>query len=100
MSFVSRGFRGRRRNTDADPVRVPPGQSVTRDFPVLSAGPTPHTPLDRWTFTIENGGAVRTWTREEFPAPPSDPVNADIHSLTPWSQRDTPWEAMVVAHLP
>ena len=40
MSFVSRGFRGRRRQ-DADPSRVPPGQYVTRDFPVLSAGPTP-----------------------------------------------------------
>ena len=41
MSFVSRGFRGRRRE-DADPSRVPPGQYVTGDFPVLSAGPTPH----------------------------------------------------------
>jgi hypothetical protein len=60
MSFVSRGFRGRRRGADANPARVPPGQSVTRDFPVLSAGPTP--PLDRWTFSIENGGVLRTWS--------------------------------------
>ena len=59
MSFVSRGFRGRRRDADDDPARVPPGQSVTRDFPVLSAGPTPHTPLDQWTFSIENGDT--TW---------------------------------------
>ena len=29
------------------PARLPPGQYVTHDFPVLSAGPTPHTPLDR-----------------------------------------------------
>ena len=43
MSFVSRGFRGRRRDADADPTPVPPGQSVTRDFPVLSAGATPRT---------------------------------------------------------
>ena len=54
MSFVSRGFRGRRR--DADPARVPPGQYVTDDFPVLSAGPTPHTPLDAWDFTIVRRG--------------------------------------------
>jgi hypothetical protein len=46
MSIVSRGFRGRRRNADADSARVPPGQYVTRDFPVLSAGPTPQTPLE------------------------------------------------------
>ena len=39
MSFVSRGFKGRRRE-DADSARVPPGQYVTGDFPVLSAGPT------------------------------------------------------------
>ena len=55
MSPVSRGFLGRRRPV-ADPSRVPPGQYVTSDFPVLSAGPTPHTPLDEWSFTIQ--GAV------------------------------------------
>src|SRR4029077_2401853 len=43
---VSRGFRGRRRD-DIDASRVPPGQYVTADFPVLSAGPTPPTPLAR-----------------------------------------------------
>lgn len=48
--IISRDFRGRRQ--DVPPGRVPPGQYVTRDFPVLSAGPTPHTPLDRWSFTI------------------------------------------------
>ena len=65
---ISRGFRGRRRG-DVDPARVPPGQYVTRDFPVLSAGPTPHTPLTAWDFTIrgsvneplepEHGGPAR-----------------------------------------
>ena len=50
MPRVSRGFRGRR--ADVDPARVPPGQYVTTDFPVLSAGPTPRTPLDEWSFTI------------------------------------------------
>ena len=45
--IVSRGFRGRRA-ADVDPARVPPGQYVTADFPVLSAGPTPHTSLELW----------------------------------------------------
>ena len=66
-SFVSRGFRGRRRDADADPARVPPGQSMARDFPVLSAGPTPHTPLDRWTFSIENGGSGHGHGRSSAP---------------------------------
>ena len=46
----SRGFRGRRR-APSD-VALPPGQYVTEDFPVFSAGPTPHTPLDEWSFAL------------------------------------------------
>jgi len=51
MTPISRGFQGRRR-TDVEAARVPPGQYVTDDFPVLSAGPTPHTPLPEWSFTV------------------------------------------------
>jgi hypothetical protein len=40
--FVSRGFMGRRRTEGGD--RLPPGQYLVDGFPVLSAGPTPHTP--------------------------------------------------------
>ncbi len=95
MSFVSRGFRGRRR--DADPARVPPGQYVTDDFPVLSAGPTPHTPLAEWTFTVR--GAVeehRSWTWEEFAALRSETVTVDIHCVTKWSKLDTVWTGVPV----
>ena len=67
--FVTRGFVGRRTPADAGDVRsrIPPGQYLTNDFPVLSAGPTPRTPLDRWSFTIE--GLVKqkvTWTWDQF----------------------------------
>ena len=48
VGIISRGFHGRRQ--DGPPDRVPPGQYLTDDFPVLSAGPTPHTPLEEWTF--------------------------------------------------
>ncbi len=41
--FISRGFRGRRQKSDVA-GRLPPGQHLERGFPVLSAGPTPHTP--------------------------------------------------------
>jgi hypothetical protein len=50
MSPISRGFRHFRRASDEEAARVPPGQYVTQDFPVLSAGPTPHAPLKDWTF--------------------------------------------------
>src|SRR3954462_8063366 len=95
MPTFSRGFRGRR--VDVDPARVPPGQYVTRDFPGLSAGPTPHTPLEEWTFTID--GAVegsRSWTWEEFRALPSETVTADIHCVTKWSKLDTTWTGVAI----
>jgi DMSO/TMAO reductase YedYZ molybdopterin-dependent catalytic subunit len=88
---ISRGFRGRRRS-DIDPARVPPGQYVVEDFPVLSAGPTPRTPLDRWSFTIQ--GAVDrgvSWSWEEFVALPTETVTVDIHCVTKWSKFDTTW---------
>jgi DMSO/TMAO reductase YedYZ molybdopterin-dependent catalytic subunit len=97
MNFVSRGFRGRRRQPDADPSRVPPGQYVTEDFPVLSAGPTPHTPLDQWTFSIvDDSGDLKTWTWEEFRSLASESVTVDVHCVTRWSKLDTTWEGVSV----
>jgi DMSO/TMAO reductase YedYZ molybdopterin-dependent catalytic subunit len=91
--FVSRGFVGRRQAAPAD--RLPPGQHVTPDFPVLSAGPTPHLSLDQWTFAIE--GLVRQparWTWDEFLRLPSRAFVADIHCVTKWSKLDTRWEGV------
>jgi DMSO/TMAO reductase YedYZ molybdopterin-dependent catalytic subunit len=94
--FISRGFRGRRRD-DADSGRLPPGQYLTRDFPVLSAGPTPHTPLDRWDFSLTGEvEPARKWTWEEFRALPREPITADIHCVTKWSKFDTKWEGISV----
>jgi DMSO/TMAO reductase YedYZ molybdopterin-dependent catalytic subunit len=93
---VSRGFHGRRL-PDVDPSRVPPGQYVTKDFPVLSAGPTPHTPLSSWEFTIR--GAVDkpvSWSWEAFQAIPHDTFTVDIHCVTKWSKLDTTWTGVSV----
>jgi DMSO/TMAO reductase YedYZ molybdopterin-dependent catalytic subunit len=98
MPPISRGFR--RRRPDADPSRLPPGQYLTRDFPVLSAGPTPHTPLDRWSFSI--GGAVaheRRWSWDELLALPAELVTRDIHCVTKWSKLDTAWKGVSVDSL-
>ncbi len=95
MNVVSRGFHGRRRATPAD--RVPPGQHVVDDFPVLSAGPTPHTPLAEWSLSIT--GLVdepRTWTWERFQRLPSERFTTDIHCVTAWSKLDTVWEGVSV----
>ena len=95
--FFSRGFRGRRRDTESDSSRVPPGQYLVDGFPVLSAGPTSRTPLHAWDFTIV--GEVdepKRWTWEEFRALPSEEVTRDIHCVTKWSKLDTTWEGVSV----
>jgi len=93
--FISRGFTGRRQANMAG--RVPPGQYVTPDFPVLSAGPTPRVPLDEWQFRIE--GLVdepAEWSWEAFLQLPSREVVVDIHCVTKWSKLDTRWEGVSV----
>jgi DMSO/TMAO reductase YedYZ molybdopterin-dependent catalytic subunit len=93
---VTRGFRGRRRD-EAPRDRVPPGQYVTPDFPVLSAGPTPRVRLDEWELRIigEVDEPV-SWTWEEFRALPSETFTVDIHCVTKWSKLDTVWEGVSV----
>ncbi len=93
---ISRGFHGRRR-PEVDGDRVPPGQYVTDDFPVLSAGPTPHTALASWSFTL--GGAVdapRSWSWDELQAMPRETVTVDIHCVTKWSKLDTAWTGVSI----
>ena len=95
MSFVSRGFRGRR--PAVDPARLPPGQYLEHDFPVLSAGPTPHTPVGEWTFTVR--GEVdrpRSWTWSELLALPSETPTVDIHCVTKWTKLDTTWQGVSI----
>lgn len=95
-SFVSRGFTGKRRQPEAS-NRVPPGQYVTPDFPVLSAGPTPQISLERWRFSIEGlVGEPVTWSWEEFQRLPRQEFVVDIHCVTKWSKLNTRWEGVSV----
>ena len=92
--FFSRGFRSRRKPSD-ESGRLPPGQYLERGFPVLSAGPTPHTPLANWDFSIV--GEVdqpKRWSWDEFHALPRETVTKDIHCVTKWSKFDTHWEGV------
>jgi DMSO/TMAO reductase YedYZ molybdopterin-dependent catalytic subunit len=97
--FVSRGFRSRRQQEDVA-GRLPPGQYLERGFPVLSAGPTPHTPLDRWDFSIMgNVKAPKRWTWQELMALPHETPTVDIHCVTKWSKFDTVWEGVTIDDL-
>ena len=93
--FISRAFTGRRQVDVAG--RLPPGQYITPDFPILSAGPTPRVALDEWQFRIE--GLVTEpveWSWEAFLQLPSRKFVVDIHCVTKWSKLDTHWEGVSV----
>ena len=90
MDIVSRGFSGRR---SAENAKVPPGQYLTTDFPILSAGPTPHVSLDQWEFTIQDGTeALRRWDWKAFRNLPIEKITVDLHCVTRWSKLGTFWE--------
>ena len=100
MSPISRGFRRRHTVPEGAADRVPPGQYVTEGFPVLSAGPTPHTPLTEWTFSVrQGGGTLKSWSWQEFQELPAETVTADIHCVTRWSKLGTEWRGVPVATL-
>lgn len=79
MGLFSPGFTGRAQGTD---VALPPGQHLTKDFPLLSAGPTPRVPLDQWQFQITTeAGQTRQWSWAELLALPSETPTVDIHCV-------------------
>jgi DMSO/TMAO reductase YedYZ molybdopterin-dependent catalytic subunit len=96
VAHISRGFRGKR-TKEREGSNLPPGQYLVEDFPVLSAGPTPRTPLEEWSFSIVGEVAEpRTLSWEAFRALPSEQIRTDIHCVTKWSKLDTTWEGVSI----
>ena len=91
MGIVSPGFHGRRQ-TDQ---KLPPGQYLVTDFPVLSAGPTPRVDTGSWELRITTEtGQVHSWNWTEFRALPSEDITVDIHCVTKWSKLHTGWQGV------
>ena len=89
---VSRGGESTRELTASRPA-----STYSRDFPVLSAGPTPHVPLSEWTFSMRVGNTpLGKWTWKEFQDLPQTRVTVDIHCVTKRSKLDTVWEGVTI----
>lgn len=92
MALISPGFTGRRRG---DESRTPPGQYLTKDFPVLAIGPSPAVSPESWTLEIvTESGESRRWTHDEFEQLPTETPTVDIHCVTKWSKLDTRWRGV------
>jgi DMSO/TMAO reductase YedYZ molybdopterin-dependent catalytic subunit len=96
MGIITRGFSGRGRSD----VNLPPGQYLTEDFPVLSAGPTPRVNTDTWQFGITTeAGQRHAWNWAELLALPSENVTVDLHCVTKWSKLGTSWRGVSIQTL-
>jgi DMSO/TMAO reductase YedYZ molybdopterin-dependent catalytic subunit len=72
--------------------RLPPGQHLTRDWPVLDLGITPRISQKSWRFDVF--GAVKNrifWDWTQFMAQPQSHFTSDIHCVTTWSRYDNQW---------
>lgn len=92
MATFTRGFGGRR--DDRDDTRIPPGQTLVRDWPVLSAGATPDIEPADWSFSIRTETGLHTWTWDEAQALGVEDVTVDIHCVTHWTKLDMPWRGV------
>ncbi len=80
--------------------RVPPGQEIVTDWPVLDLGQQPHIDPADWRLDIK--GAVAQpisldWAMYQTLA--TDRVDADIHCVTAWSMLDNVWEGLRIQRL-
>jgi DMSO/TMAO reductase YedYZ molybdopterin-dependent catalytic subunit len=84
---------GRHARPETD--RLPPGQHLVRDWPVLDLGQHPDVPIDRWRFDVR--GLVERPMELDWAAlqalPQSDSLS-DIHCVTTWSRYDNRWQGV------
>ncbi|MBI4518229.1 MAG: sulfite oxidase-like oxidoreductase [Deltaproteobacteria bacterium] len=79
-----------------DRQRIPPGQTQTQHWPVMSHGATPGFDPATWDFRIF--GAVETPRRlvyEEVRSLPRATISADFHCVTAWSRLDNRWTGVL-----
>ena len=94
--MAKRAFQGRSRPASD---RVPPGQYVTDDFPVLTAGPTIDVPTEEWELSISDGFTSKTYDWAALHELEMTELTTDIHCVTHWSKLNTTWEGVAISTL-
>ena len=88
------------RITRPEDQRLPPGQHLTKDWPVLDLGVLPPVSRERWRLDVY--GAIEQplfWTFAEFAEQKQDQFTSDIHCVTTWSRYDNEWEGLATREL-
>lgn len=83
--------------TTADPARdrLPPGQRLVRDWPVLDLGAEPDVTPQKFRLDIDGAVEHRLSLRlDEFMALPQAESVSDMHCVTQWSRYDNQWKGV------
>ena len=79
--------------------RIPPGQTLTTRFPVLTYGPTQHYRPEDVVIRITGLAEEKTLTWADLMALSQTTLTYDIHCVTHWSKLDTTWTGVRVTDL-
>ena len=85
---------------DKERDRLPPGQRIVKDWPVLDLGVTPKLDLEKWRLRIDGVVESRViWNWNDFLSQPHLKVTSDIHCVTGWSRYDNRWVGVSASHI-
>ena len=77
--------------------RVPPGQHLVQNWPVLTYGPTPDIPPDAWQLNVLGlVASEETFDFEQLKALGYETFHADFHCVTRFSMMDNDWSGVPV----
>jgi DMSO/TMAO reductase YedYZ molybdopterin-dependent catalytic subunit len=80
--------------------RLPRGQRLVTDWPVLDLGIQPDVPKEAWSLTIDGNVAnPLTWDWQAFMDQPQFDDVSDIHCVTAWSRYDNYWQGVSAKHI-
>ncbi|GGE05037.1 sulfite oxidase-like oxidoreductase [Polymorphobacter glacialis] len=80
--------------------RLPPGQRLVTNWPVLDLGIQPDVQREEWELTIDGAVVNPTiWRWADFAQQPAFEDVSDIHCVTQWSRYDNHWQGVSTQHL-
>ena len=100
MAQHRREISGREVDEEYQDDRLPPGQHLVNNWPVLDLGYKPDVSLEEWRLVVD--GLVErpvTWTWQEYQTQPQQTLTSDFHCVTSWSQLGMEWVGVSFRHL-
>ena len=86
-----------RKPDSTESERVPPGQYLTKGFPIMTYGQTPHIDTDSWQLRVWGLASEKTLSWADVMNLPQHEFTADFHCVTRWSKLDVRWMGVKVS---